>query len=575
MLHDRREIQRLLDRIRAQRTVFGAASTSLKLRLLMAGRKIAIRTAEQLIAYHDLLLFACAYPDSPRILGLARRELREFRHRLAYLRSTSRANKFEPLVNSGLVDTEVSHLFSFDLTKMLCEWYPGKLELDWAESDEEESAGIFTFLPLLVSFHENDTLDNASILTTQAWLHRARGRKLPSDLAALLRMLDRSNLSLDLQRHFYDNAGVIVRWKVGRSQASRTHARVPSGRIFFQTEPILSRTDDLRREILSRPPKLELLHPNEGAHYVRVINEALAVRYRELYPVTGANAAEVYRAEPGRGIQIFFFGAKPEFRLPLEANFGAMLVRNGVPVGYGVGACLLERVEIAINVFPAFRTGESSFIIEQFFKLFHHNFGSSVLLVRSRQVGDGDDEPIQSGAFWFYYKLGFRPVKPEIRRLADREAAYIAAHPGYRSSISKLKRLSKSDVFLDLKNPAAQSYDELSIVNLGYAVTDLIAREFAGDRRVATAESVKRVTGWLGIKSASGWSTSEKTALERMAPLLAAAPEIKAWSRDQKTTLALLIRAKGGRQERKFVIGSISHPGFPELLHRIASRSAR
>ncbi len=575
MRSDRNLVRILLNQLNAQKIEFSKKSSAEKFRALRALRRLPIRSASDLIAYHDLLLFLCAYPENDRLRQICRDELRQMPRRVRRIKQSGSEDEVALLLNSGLVDTEVSHLFSYDLARLLHSWYGHNLELDWAESDEDESGAISAFLPLLISFQENDTLDNAADLTTREWLHRARGSKMRTDLEALLTLLERSGLTPEVQRHLYDSASVVARWSLGRSQASRTLARVSQPRTFFQEEPIRPRTPDLRKEILSKPPALKLLSTREGAKYVRVINEVLAVRYRELYPITGANPAEVYRADPGRGVQIYLFGAWPEFRLPLEANFGAMLIRNGITIGYGVGACLFERVEIAINIFPAFRTGESSFVIEQFFKLFHHYFGSTILLVRSRQVGDGDDEPIQSGAFWFYYKLGFRPVKPAIRALAEKEALYLAAHPGYRSTVAKLKRLSKSDVFLDISSPQRATFRELSLVNLGFAVTDLVGQEFGGNRRLAESEAVKRVSRWLGISSSSRWNENEKKALVRMAPLLAAAPEISGWTKTEKSALADLIRTKGGNQERRFVSRSITHARFKNLLERIAATAAR
>ena len=278
-----------------------------------------------------MLLFLCAYPENNRVQQLSHRELNQFHKRIEPVAESQTEDESDALLNSGLVDTEVSHLFSYDLVRILRGWYGHNLELDWSESDEDDSGAISAFLPLLISFQENDTLDNAADLTTQEWLKRARGPGMKTDLEALLTLLERSGLPPEVQRHLYDNASVVARWKLGRSQASRTRARVSQSRTFYQTEPILPRTPDLRRAILSKPAALELLSAKEGAKYVRVINEALAVRYRELYPITGANASEVYRAEPGRGVQIFLFGAKPEFRLPLEANFGAMHLHQTPP----------------------------------------------------------------------------------------------------------------------------------------------------------------------------------------------------------------------------------------------------
>jgi hypothetical protein len=308
---------------------------------------------------------------------------------------------------------------------------------------------------------------------------------------------------------------------------------------------------------------------------VRLVNEVLAVRSRELFCVTHANPAEVYLVEPGRGVQIFLYGSQPEARLPLEANFGALLVRNGMPIGYGVGACLFDRVEIAINIFPTFRAGESPFIIEQFFKAFYHHFGSRVFVVRSRQMGDGDDEPIMAGSFWFYYKLGFRAVRPQIRALAEREFRRIKRQPEHRSSVAMLKRLSKSDVFFHIDPNRMHRLEEISVASLGYTVTDLIVKRFNGDRVSASTLASRSLAKALGISRFSDWTESERTALMRLGPLLTAIPGLARWSRLEKGLLGRIIRAKGKPLERQFVLLCIRHPKLWPALVRLAATKTR
>ena len=43
------------------------------------------------------------------------------------------------------------------------------------------------------------------------------------------------------------------------------------------------------------------------------------------------------------------------------------------------------------------------------------------------QLGHGNEEAIESGAFWFYRKLGFRPGRADLQKLAEREEQKIAA----------------------------------------------------------------------------------------------------------------------------------------------------
>jgi hypothetical protein len=62
-----------------------------------------------------------------------------------------------------------------------------------------------------------------------------------------------------------------------------------------------------------------------------------------------------------------------------------------------------------------------------------------------------------------------------------------------------LKRLARSDIFFHLDADKMDGYRELSVARVGDAVTAFITREFAGDRRNAERESVRRVARALGI----------------------------------------------------------------------------
>lgn len=262
----------------------------------------------------------------------------------------------------------------------------------------------------------------------------------------------------------------------------------------------------------------------------------------------------------------------PEVRLPLESNYGAMIIRNGLPIGYGVAACLFDRVEIAINIFPAFRTGESSYIIEQFLKLFHDHFNSRVFLVNSFQMGDGDDEPIHAGAFWFYYKLGFRAINTKIRSLAEKEYQKITTKKNYRSSFQTLKRLSKSDVYMHINVEQMSDWQDLSLMNLGYIVTKLVGSKYNGNRKLAVKKSIHKLEKSLNHLGWKNWTDNEITSLERMAPLIVNIPNLSKLSKVDKVKLVEIIKAKGSNQERKYTLLSNKHSIYKAVLKKLASK---
>ena len=106
---------------------------------------------------------------------------------------------------------------------------------------------------------------------------------------------------------------------------------------------------------------------------IKALRSALAVRHRSLYPVEHANPAEVLVAECGRGYQLVMVGTLPEHRLPIESDYGALILKNGFAIGYGVGAMMFEQVEIAINIFDAWRGGEAGLERSLFFSAYARN----------------------------------------------------------------------------------------------------------------------------------------------------------------------------------------------------------
>ena len=64
------------------------------------------------------------------------------------------------------------------------------------------------------------------------------------------------------------------------------------------------------------------------------MKEATGVRYRELYGTANADPSWVAQANPGRGVEIYFWGLPPENRLPLRSYLAGFTVKNGVPINY-------------------------------------------------------------------------------------------------------------------------------------------------------------------------------------------------------------------------------------------------
>ena len=129
---------------------------------------------------------------------------------------------------------------------------------------------------------------------------------------------------------------------------------------------------------------------------------------------------------------------------PNGADLWGPGVVGAVPIGYGDAFGLCERMDVSFNIFHAFRKGESAFAFARLLKLYQQLFGSTVFSIDSYQIGLGNDEAIEAGAFWFYRKLGFRATDPQIERMARREEERIAKNPRHRTSQRMLRRMARS-----------------------------------------------------------------------------------------------------------------------------------
>jgi len=221
-------------------------------------------------------------------------------------------------------------------------------------------------------------------------------------------------------------------------------------------------------------------------------------------------------------------GIAPAHRLSLETNTGYLLLSNGVPIGYG-------------GVTPLFRQA---------------NTGSTRFVVNAYQFGAGNAEAIRSGAFWFYYRLGFRPADAQVAKRAAREAARIADDRRYRSDARTLRALASRDLFLDLTGYDARDFfDEAWIAKAGArAAVQLAANPRAGQEL--------RPAGF------ERWSDAERRGFDALAPIFSG---LRLSGDDDRSALASMLRAKALPQERTFALRSLRAGGaFRALASALA-----
>jgi hypothetical protein len=560
-------IDTLLERLEEARRIRPGAVDAL--RRLRAADRAFFPDAERLLRFHEAVLFLRAYPHDRRVRDLSERILRRFAKRVARLEAADEdLSAFDAPEAAGVAGTVLGTDYSFDLARWLAARHSGRVGIDWDAADEGDRmrASWPSFLPLL----EEEALADANV-PYLAWLGAAAGRRR-DDLAWLLeRYAGLPGEPADRAERF-DAMGLPIAWDLGAGRASRTRMRRPGPAPFFHDAPLLARRDVSLDAVLSGPPmNMRKLSRGEGERVCDLVREATAARYREFYTFTYADPATVLAARPGRGVELFLVGVRPERRLPLRAAYGGFVVKNSVPAGYVEGLAFFERLEVGFNMYYTFREGESAWIYAQVLKFHRDALGVTSFSIDPYQLGYENPEAIESGAFWFYRKLGFRPTHPDVAARLALEERRIAADPEYRSSPRTLARLVTHNLLYEAPGTEHGRWDRWHVRNIGLAVNRRMRLESGGDAARDRKRAGRRVAAVIG-RSAARIPRDAAKAFEDFALVLDLVSGLTRWTAIEKRAIVEIARAKVGRGERRYLRRLQSHARLRDALLRLGSR---
>jgi hypothetical protein len=619
-------LDRLLSELEGCRYRFGPNEAARVVKLLNSLDATGFSDARSLIRFHEALMFLRAFPQGPSVLRKTEYLLNNFWRKLGALRETGAdMSDFDPLEVSGIAGTHMSDTLSFDVARWLVgrwtedgrptgvsdphKWRTGEsaphVEIDWEEWDEGRA--MATTLPRFMPLLEDDAYVEADT-PWRRWMEAARGKKKSAKW--LIERFERLPISDREKAELYGSLRVPLRWNLGNSRLTRTRnwetgtdaaSRVSTAGfiqgVFYHDAPLISRSEvSLAVELAKAPPIVTRLSRMQGERVMDKIREVMLVRYRELYGTTLGDAASVVRAEVGRGVSIYLWNLPPERRLPLRAYAAGFTWKNGVPINYIEAIALCEWMEVGFNTFYTFRGGEVGWIYAQVLRCLCHLMGTTCISVYPYQLGHENEEAIESGAFWFYRKLGFRPGRADLLRLVEREEQKVAAsraktltsrgtatareterHGGFRERTSEyrtpartLRRLATGHVFYELPGSEVGAWDKFSTRNLGLRVNARMARAFAGDSRRMRAEAARAAAQILGA-NLSSWTALERTSFENFAVVLALVPDLPSWRREEKDALVKIIRSKTARDEMRYLHLMQKHDRLRQAVLKLGS----
>jgi hypothetical protein len=459
--------------------------------------------------FHEVLLFLRAYPASRGVLRKTDRLLRAFARRI------EDPGAYAGGEISGIAGTRISAVFSHEVARRLAARHRPRLALNW--EGYEAPVNLPPVLLRKLSLLGEDWPVEANV-PFERWF----------DLRGLDWLLN------ELDAATYDPLRIALTWSFGSAATTRSRARWPAPRVYYHDAPLLRRSEVSLAEHLAGPPlPARRLDAQESSKLLDFILDTSAVRYRELYGFTWPDRKHVWWADGGRGVEMCLFGVPPERRLPLRAYHAGMFFKNGVPVGYFETLSLFERAEVGFNLYPGFRDGETAYLYARLLRLLRQMLHVTAFAVDPYQIGLHNEEAIESGAFWFYRKLGFRPVDSGILKVTQREESKMAQAPGYRTPPATLRRLAAGGLIY----AGAPAWDGFSVRQLGLRVS-----RSSGDS-----------APWPAV--------------------LAAIPGFSKWSRAERLAVEQIVSAKTGATEQRYLLLMQRHSKLREAVLRLGSVS--
>lgn len=520
---------------------YGDGLASRKLERMAALARTRLRSAGEVRALHEALCFLEAYPDDARVRRGAQRLLRAYPQRGDVRRHRDR------LRGSGIAGTDTPFRFFWPTAHWISGNWPGALTLE--RDDPDHARAILEALPQLLGPAEAEWL-RSQRAPTLAVLDRLRPDGV-TDADYLIGLAAAMPCDEATREAFFDRMDPPFLLRAGRHTPERTTTRLQLVPAALRPGGPDRTRPDLRAEARRAPRRVRRLRAQEARDLVRLARISMITRERDVAVFQYPDTRDAFLVDDGAGLAFAMTGIESSRRALLAATYAGLTLQNGVPVGYVQLDLTGRHAAISFNTFETFRGGEAARVFARLIAWAHHVFGCDDFSVEPYQLGDGNDEGIESGAWWFYQRFGFRPRGQAARRLAAREAARREVNPSYRSARRTLLALARSHHFFSL-DPGRQARLPRAHAWLAAAVAatrrfrdpDLGARLAAASNAAArrlglslerlgpgARSMVRRWSGLaLALTGSGGWSAAERRALGRMV-VAKAGPAERDWQR--------------------------------------------
>ena len=581
-------LNRLPDQLEESKKTFGVKEQPRLAKLLTQLSHRRFEDAESLIRFHESLLFMLAYPQSKKLLNQTKELLASFPKRIEYLKKIEAdLAPFEDPEISGIAGTSLTVMLGYKFALWLSEHHTNEAEIDWDGYEEEERIGAT--LPRVLPLLEEEALVESHIPFLD-YIHAAKPKNA-KDLAWLMRDFSRIDLSEKQKTELYESLKLFIRF-APNFDSSRTGLKRDVREIFYHKGPLIQRHDiSLERELDAPALKIEKLSAKEGSEILNIIRTASVLRFRELHGFIWGDEKSFLKVDLGRGVTVFLNEVLPENRLPLRAYHSGFIFKNGVPLGYVEGLSLFEKMEVGFNLYYTFRDGETAWLYAQILRIFKQHLGVNIFSVDPYQIGHENEEGIESGAFWFYRKLGFHPTLDEVAEIVEREEKKIAKSKKYRSPANVLRKIAKSHLLYAYMENSSNTSDsnrnlkstgitqpeiqkqwkDFHLRNILLAIQRRMSQRFNGNAAKMRKVTTQKVARLLGVDLKEQKQT-EHEAFGNFALVLSLIPNFSKWTKEEKELTVEIIRAKGSGSERHYLQLIQKHKKLRQALIKMGSR---
>ena len=416
-----------------------------KILLVEKLNKTTFDNCEELIAFHDRLLCIMAFADNQKIFDAAGKALKNLAAKTKTFLETANDTEIWKLTEAAIANTTIRASFSYEMVKWLIENFLNDIE--YCSCDASKEAVGYVFKQILPPAVGEAVFDNHE-RSLEELVKKIAGKETEV-LPWVIKQFETSALTDKSKEQLFEQLLIYINWKTNPSSPT-TFASVDLGKKFFFNGHDLIHHAEMKKIFADKKLKPVELNISRKKHLCDVAKGVLCAHYREIDPITYSETLDTELYDMGRGITIALYYMRPPWRLSCESYVSYMAFRNGIPVSYGGGWLFFDRTKLAGNVFPAFRGGESAYLFAHLYRLYHLRFGVNCFQVDPYQIGERNNDAITSGAFWFYYRLGFRPNNEKLLQLAAEEAAKRNADKKYRSPANVLRKFTHAEMILSL-----------------------------------------------------------------------------------------------------------------------------